>query len=195
MTERKSLFALVFIFAYIFLASAFLFKKNPIQTESCISAEEYKLYNLINEYRKKNKLPAIPLSKSLSYVAREHVTDLQLNHPDKGRCNMHSWSAKGKWTGCCYTDDHKKASCMWNKPSELTSYKSNGYEIACSGVSTAEKALEGWKGSLGHNGVILNKAPWKNMTWNAMGVGMNGEYAVVWFGAISDPEGKPEICK
>jgi uncharacterized protein YkwD len=84
---------------------------------------------------------------------------------------------------------------MWSKPSELTSYKSNGYEIACMGAITAEKALECWKGSPGHNDVILNRHTWKNMKWNAMGVSIYGPYALVWFGTIADPEGKPEICK
>jgi hypothetical protein len=195
MSERNVLFALVFLFSYIFLCSGFLFKPESKEVNTCVSPEEQKLHSLINEYRKKHKLPTIPFSKSLSFVAKEHARDLHLNHPDKGNCNMHSWSSKGKWTSCCYTADHKKASCMWNKPSELTSYKSNGYEIACMGVNTAERALECWKGSPGHNDVILNNAPWKNMKWNAMGVGIHGEYAMVWFGTIADPEGKPELCK
>ena len=196
MTERNLLFALVFLFSYIFLCSSFLFNpETHVKIDVCVSGEEKKLYDLINDYRKKHKLPAIPLSKSLSYVAKEHVKDLSLNHPDKGGCNLHSWSPKGKWTACCYTDDHKKASCMWNKPSELTSYKSNGYEIACMGVNTAEAALDCWKGSPGHNDVILNHTLWKTMKWNAIGIGMHEQYAVVWFGTVSDQEGNPEICK
>jgi hypothetical protein len=196
MSERNVLFVLVFLFSYIFLSSSFLF--NPathIKTEVCISQEEKKLFVLINEYRKKHKRPPVPLSKSLCHVASEHVKDLALNHPDKDECNLHSWSSKGKWTACCYTDDHKKASCMWSKPSELTSYKSNGYEIACMGVNTAEGALECWMGSPGHNDVILNNAPWERMKWNAMGIGMHEEYAVVWFGTVSDQEREPQICK
>jgi len=196
MSERKNFFALVFVLAYILLSFSFLLKTSAYaKDETCISQEEYGLYNLINEYRKTHKLPVIPLSRSLSYVAKEHVKDLHLNHPDKGNCNLHSWSEKGKWTSCCYTDDHKKATCMWNKPSELTSYKSNGYEIACKGVNTASGALECWKGSPGHNGVILNQAPWETMKWNAVGIGIYEEYAVVWFGTIEDPEGKPDVCR
>ena len=82
-----------------------------------LSEQEQELYNLIMEYRAQKKLPPIPLSKSLTFVARTHAKDLGDNRPDIKKCNMHSWSKKGNWTSCCYTSDHKKAECMWNKPS------------------------------------------------------------------------------
>lgn len=94
-----------------------------------LTSEEMKLYNNIMEYRKEKKLPSIPLSKSLTFVAQTHVSDLVNNKPDIGKCNSHSWSRKGNWTSCCYTPDHSRAECMWNKPSELTSYKGTGFEI------------------------------------------------------------------
>lgn len=146
-----------------------------------LTEEEKKLYDLIMAYRKAKKLPAIPLSTSLTFVAQTHVKDLSTNHPDKGKCNMHSWSSKGKWESCCYTDDHKKAECMWNKPRELTSYKGNGFEIAASGMETAEDALAGWKSSPSHHAVIINSGTWKK-AWQAIGIGMYNGYAVVWFG-------------
>ena len=34
--------------------------------------------------------------------------------------SMHSWSANGSWTPCCYTADHARKECMWNKPGEIT---------------------------------------------------------------------------
>ena len=62
-----------------------------------LTHEETKLYNMIMEYRSSYGLPKIPLSKSLTIVARTHIKDLILNKPDTGNCNMHSWSADGEW--------------------------------------------------------------------------------------------------
>ena len=95
-----------------------------------LTDEEKKLYDLIMEYRNENGLPDIPFSKSLTYVAQTHVKDLYNNRPNNGNCNLHSWSSNGNWTPCCYTPDHAQAKCMWSKPSEMTSYKGYGYEIA-----------------------------------------------------------------
>lgn len=148
-----------------------------------LSEEEIKLYELVMEYRAKNGLPSIPLSVSLTKVAKAHVEDLQVNKPVTSKCNLHSWSDKGPWMACCYTNDHANANCMWSKPRELTSYKGNGYEISfwTSGSATATQALNGWKTSSGHNSVIINAGIW-NKKWNAIGVGLSENYAVVWFG-------------
>ena len=159
-----------------------------------LSEEELKLYDLIMEYRKENNLPSIPISKSLTLVAQAHVTDLQNNHPDQGSCNAHSWSSKGSWSSCCYTPDHVKAECMWSKPRELTSYPGNGYEIAFGSSDprykgfrpSAISALQSWKDSSGHNAVIINQGSWKDSQWNAIGIGLYGGFAVVWFGAEPD---------
>jgi len=168
---------------------------------ACLSDEEYRLYELINEYRKEKDLPAIPLSYSLCYVAAAHAWDLQVNQPEGGRCNMHSWSDKGPWSGCCYTEDHKKAECLWTKPSELTDYDDFGYEIAYYSSKTVDQhidialaALKGWKDSPGHNHMIINKYGWKRMKWNAIGIGIYGNYALIWFGEEKDPVGRPELC-
>lgn len=169
-----------------------------------LSAEEYRLYQLIMEYRKSKNLPEIPLSKSLSYVARIHCRDLYNNKPDLAPgCNMHSWSDKDKWTACCYTPDHKNASCMWNKPSEITNYKGRGYEIACGGDDSlsrtarvgADEALDGWKSSAGHNSVIVNQGKFSDRKWKAIGIGMYKGFAMVWFGEEEDPDGKPDLPK
>ena len=164
--------------------------------EICVSAEERKLYNLINEYRQSKGLHKVPLSKSLTKVAQVHVKDLQNNAPNGGRCNTHSWSAKGEWSACCYTPDHKQAKCMWNKPKELTSYTANGFEIAywSSGSATAVGALNSWKRSGGHNAVIVNSGIWKSWPWGAMGVAVYGNYSVVWFGKPADAAGSPINC-
>lgn len=169
--------------------------------QACISDEEYRLYILINEYREEKGQAAIPLSASLCYVAGAHAWDLQENRPDQGRCNMHSWSGNGPWTACCYTKDHKRADCIWAKPEELTQYDDHGYEVAYFSSSTVEEhndiayaALEGWKKSPGHNHMIINSYAWKRMKWNAIGLGIYGNYVVVWFGEKKDPAGTAELC-
>ncbi len=170
------------------------------KVEAMLSAKELKLYNLVMAYRKANQLPDIPLSVSLTYVAQEHCKDLYINKPDlKKNCNTHSWSDKGTWSSCCYTPDHKQSGCMWNKPREMTSYKSDGFEIACGSsepiydhvVMTAEYALDSWKGSMHHNQVVLNKDIWKAVKWNAIGIGIYKGFAVIWFGQETDAAGAP----
>jgi hypothetical protein len=154
-----------------------------------LSNEETELYNLIMQYRYSKGLPKIPLSKSLTFVAQTHVRDLSNNKPDVGNCNMHSWSNNGNWTSCCYTSDHARAKCMWDKPSELTSYKGNGYEIAhgAHGAKpTAKSALAGWKSSSGHNAVMINQGVWSSHPWKAIGIGIYKGFAVVWFGEERD---------
>lgn len=159
-----------------------------------LTEEEIKLYDKIMEYRKEKGLPVIPLSPSLTFVAKSHVEDLANHSPDRGRkCNMHSWSNQGSWTACCYTSNHAQAKCMWDKPRELTSYSGNGYEISHGSpghpehVVTAESALNGWKNSSGHNNVIINKGIWTSQ-WKAIGIGIYKNYAVVWFGKKIDKD-------
>jgi len=176
----KNIISILFVCFFTFGASA-----------QKLTKEEQKLYELIMEYRKANNLPSIPLSKSLTFVAQTHVKDLHDNSPRKGRtCNMHSWSDKGKWTPCCYTNDHKKAACMWFKPRQLTSYEGFGYEIAHGYRSkelkaNAKQAMKGWKKSKLHSNVIINKGKWKK-PWKAIGIGIYKNHAVVWFGKIVD---------
>lgn len=157
---------------------------------SCLNEEELKLYNLITDYRRSNNLPDIPISPNLTRVAKLHVRDLTENNPVTAKCNLHSWSNKGPWKPCCYTSGHQQAKCMWDKPRELSRYRGNGYEIAFyhSNAVRAEDALKGWKSSSGHNDVILNSGIWKNITWKAVGIGIEGMYGVVWFGMEPDEE-------
>ena len=172
------------------------FQTPSLPTKVCASAEEMKLYNLIMEYRKSKKLETIPFSGRLTLVAQTHAKDLAENYEFKAnnRCNPHSWSKKGKWTSCCYTNNHKQAQCMWDKPKELTSYKGNGFEIAYGSsdprfaghTATAEAALNSWKKSPSHNDVILNRNMWKDFPWKAIGIGMNKGFAVIWFGNEPD---------
>jgi uncharacterized protein YkwD len=90
---------------------------------------------------------------------------------------------------------------MWSKPAELTNYHHTGYEIAfwtdesLSPMDYAEEALQGWKKSNGHNEVIVNLGDWRDMDWNAMGVGYSNGFAVVWFGVIPDEAGEIKQCE
>jgi uncharacterized protein YkwD len=185
--------SLLFYCLLIVGASVFIGGKTPQRGGSTkLTSEELKLYNLIIAYRTQNGLPSIPLSVSLTEVAQLHAKDLVENRPDLESCSMHSWSAKGKWTSCCYTPDHAQKLCMWNKPKELTSYTGNGFEIAAqkSDVIGAKDALLLWKGSENHNNVILNKGVYQRK-WNAIGIGINKNYSVVWFGHEVDDKGAP----
>jgi hypothetical protein len=171
---------------------------KQIPNDLCLSKAEYELYCLINQYRKEKGLDSVPLSKSLTYVAKVHVKDLANNHPHSRRCNMHSWSDQGNWTPCCYTKDKKKAACMWDKPRELTNYISAGFEIAfwtnipfLSPEKFAALSLKQWKKSPAHHQVIINLPPWEKLSWQAMGVGIYDGYAVVWFGELEDFESGP----
>lgn len=189
------------LFSIFFLSVSFHLKEqNTTKVDASVSKEEKKLYDLIIAYRASKGLPKIPLSKSLTYVAQTHCKDLFNNKPDlKKGCNAHSWSGKGTWNGCCYTADHKNAKCMWDKPRELTTYKDDGFEIACGSsdpqykdfVMTAEYALESWKKSVHHNNVIINRSIWKDHKWNAIGIGIHKGFSTVWFGKSVDKEGEP----
>ncbi|MEJ2004556.1 MAG: CAP domain-containing protein [Cyclobacteriaceae bacterium] len=162
-----------------------------------MSPDEEKLFNLINDYRESEGLEPIPFSAALTTVAQAHVRDLENEYdysPDN-ECNPHSWSSKGEWTSCCYTNDHKARECMWNKPREIAGYTDSGYEIAfyASAGATADVGLQHWLKSTGHKPLIINGGQWGTLKWNAMGIGIYGRYAVVWFGASPDPS-VIEVC-
>ena len=167
----------------------------------CLNEAEKELASAINAYRSMKKLAPVPLSVSLSQVARLHVLDLAKNYQIGGKGNMHSWSSDPRWRSCCYTDDHRKPSCMWGKPRGLTSYTGDGFEIAfysnhdyTSERDFALDALEGWKSSKGHHDLIINRGKWTTVNWQAMGVGVFDGYAVIWFGELPDRAGSPEGC-
>ncbi len=168
----------------------------------CLSLTEQDIFEKITTYREEKGLKPIPLSKSLTYVAQTHAWDLAEHGPFKPHhCNLHSWSSKGPWSSCCYTEEHDKADCMWVKPGELTNYHHTGYEIAfwtdepLSPLSFSEEALKGWRKSTGHNEVIVNQGDWHDLEWNAMGVGYSNGFAVVWFGAVPDEDGEIKQCE
>jgi hypothetical protein len=174
------------------------------------------LATMINQYRQHQGLPPIPVSPSMTLVAEAHALDTA-SEPDgglafdRGRdrrgvpCNAHSWSNRGPWKPVCYTIDERYADAMWSKPREITRglYSGDGFEIEyqSTGQVTARDALSGWMDSPEHLEVILEQGPWDNSFWRtagyrdshwrAMGVGVAGYHAYVWFGKDPDPARMP----
>jgi hypothetical protein len=168
--------------------------------QSPLNDKEQQLANLVNQYRVDNHLSAVPITNSLTEVARLHIIDLNTYHPDTetyevGDCNKHSWSNQGDWTAVCYNDSNTAMhSLSRSKPREITDgiYEGDGYEISAynSQEITPEIAFNTWRTSTeGHNDVMLNLNQWADHPWEAMGVGIDGNYAVVWFGEEQDPAG------
>ncbi|CAF0947352.1 unnamed protein product [Rotaria sordida] len=157
-----------------------------------MDAKEQELFTLINSYRQEKGLPAIKPSVNLAYVAHTHAIDVVENDPDVNGGNMHSWSDKGMWKPVIYTSDHAQAALMWSKPSEISNYKSAGYEISYAignrKTSTVDPtyALNAWKASSGHNDVIVQQGIWKDFPMKALGVGIYKGYACAWFGFEED---------
>lgn len=181
---------------FFILVSISIQAQSKIPKDFCISEDEFRLYKLINAVRSEHGLPLIKLSKSLSFVAKEHVLDLNLNHPDSSICNLHSWSDKGNWTACCYQPYVYDQKCMWNKPDELTNYRANGYELAYWDESVIIPdsiigVLEDVPQALQ---MILGLGQWSDKKWYALGVGIMNNYVAVWFGARTDHEPIPQIC-
>ncbi|MEM9193272.1 MAG: CAP domain-containing protein [Myxococcota bacterium] len=158
----------------------------PVADSDAPPSTSSPLVDAINAYRVSQGLEPVPFSPSLQTVAEFHATDLANNYRGFGpECNLHSWSEDGNWSGCCYTSDHARASCMWDKPRELTSYPGNGYEISAGGTSSPDRALSAWMRSSSHHDVILNRGTWTR-PWGAVGGAIDSGYAVVWFGRETD---------
>ena len=177
--------------------------ESPVyQGKHCLNETEQQMAIAINQYRKKQGLKAIPVSASLSWVSRIHVEDLKAHYVYGSSCNLHSWSENAAWSSCCYKNDHKKAQCMWDKPRELSQYEGDGYEIAFYSTynypdveSYVNDALKGWQSSRGHHEIIMNRGKWTTATWQAMGIGANDEFIVIWLGELPDLAGPPENCR
>ncbi|MCK5475726.1 MAG: hypothetical protein KAI71_04060 [Candidatus Pacebacteria bacterium] len=174
----------------------------------CITEREREFEKLFNEYRASNGLQFIPLSRSLSYVAKIHSHDVIVNKTIHGQCTGHSWSDKGSWSGCCYENpdnpSSSDANCMNNKPSEITDYKWAGGENAIGGsigsinrmqnLMTPVEALSGWINSPGHHAPMINIGVWKDIKWNAFGISVYMNNANLWLGEHTDVAEKPVYC-
>lgn len=174
---------------------------RPTANDS-LSLLELQLYKQLMAYRVANGLDEIPLSKALTTTAGRHAVDTYYNIwvPDlklPAGANMHSWS------DAPYFSNHSRPQVMWDAPERIgTGFKGNGYEISAAGYDSTSAALNGWKGSKGHNDVILNLAAWTNIDFKSVGVGIeyhpNGPTDFdtiyhVWFSDTADLSGPPEI--
>ncbi len=170
--------------------------QDSIPADFCLTDEELTLYEMINEYRRSLTLGEVPLSRSLSWVAKKHALDLDLNKPDTNTCNFHSWSDKGTWTPCCFEKDVKDKSCMINKPRELTSYPGYAYEVVYweNRSANAARAFNQWKQTAAARSLITNFKEWENYSWNAVGIAVHKGFAIAWFGEESDPEKSTKVC-
>jgi hypothetical protein len=192
---RKRFVGLYFVFAILTLSlannasSSRVSRESLAQVTASVTEDDGAkrarlLVGVINQYRREQGLDEIPYSPWLTYVARWHVYDLDVNKPYGGSCSQHSWSNKGNWSPCCYVLSNPSAKCMWDKPRELSNgaYKANGFEIAVGpGEITNQVALAAWQGSKPHLDVILNRDVWAKFKWKAMGAGISNSYAAVWF--------------
>jgi uncharacterized protein YkwD len=173
----------------------------PANTGVCLNAEEAALVQLVNNYRLQNGKPALPATRWLSSTGQWHVWDRIANNAVGGNCNTHSWSGAmpALWQAVCYTPDHAQAAQMWGKPRQISGniYNGNGFENAAdSGATmTAAQALAQWQSSPGHRDVILNQNAWAGITFRGLGVGIAGNYAVLWFGDAVDAGGTMSACQ
>ncbi|HHC29878.1 MAG TPA: hypothetical protein ENK80_04875 [Rhodobacterales bacterium] len=140
--------------------------------QDTLSSAELRLYHQIMNYRATAGLPEIPLSAALTTTEGRHALDTTQNiwaenvHLPAG-ANLHSWS------DAYYYADHRDPDVMWSAPERLgTGFLGNMYEISAAGFSNTTKALTGWKGSPGHNSVIMNLGIWASSDWQSIGIGV-----------------------
>lgn len=196
---KKAGWSVLLLFLTGLMLSGSLFAQKKIPSSYCLHPAEKQLADGINHIRLSHGKKALPLSVSLSYVARTHVTDLFINHPDTSICNLSSWSnkGKGKWKAVCYNPYVVNHNGMWKKPQELTGYRYRGYEMVAYTQDNlnVDSILSLWKDSPEAMAMILTNGIWKEKSWASMGVGLNSHYASVWFGQRPDRAGKPRICR
>jgi len=144
--------------------------------------EEANLHDLVNAYRAEYDLPPIPRSPSLDLLANRHVLDMAFNIGHL----THAWS------NCPYDPNDKETLyCSSRAPQRIgTRYPGKAYENAHynSRGATAASALHGWQNSPPHNALMINLNNWRDNRWQAMGLGIYKQYAVLWVGGARDPE-------
>ncbi len=183
-------------FVFIFFFSLKLFGQHKIPSGFCMDQNEKELAEAINKIRVEHGKKPVKLSVSLTFVAETHVKDLEVNHPDTSVCNLSSWSNKGKWTPVCYNPYVVDRKAMWDKPRELTPYPYNGYELVAymeGGIHMDSLAIL-WDTLAESLDLITTEGIWNKKSWLAMGVGISGNYASVWFGQREDRKGEPRMC-
>ena len=199
------LFIMLFVLVFPAIAAENQGITNGNDTiRSRMTQDETVLFNMINDMRIQNKLPAIPFSSDLCKVANTHIADLIKYKPQDKGCSLHSWSGSGKWTSCCNTKEVFGIQCMKSKPREITGYKGDGFELIYWGEdkATPEEAAALWKQVDASSDMILSRAKWSGYQWKALGVGMKDGYAILWLGdSINSkaqdnlPDYIPEVAK
>jgi len=175
----------------------------------------FPLIDAVNSYRRANGLRNLECDGVLVEVANIHVQDQEAVHPLKSsECppNGHNWLSPIGWTladiatllpylsdnvgnikSCCFKKDGDD--CMWKKPNELYPwYKPYGFEVSvvlgsdlsgASAEAAAKGALDSWKGSKGHNDVILAKGDnWRKL--KKIGCFRRGEFVNCWMSSGQD---------
>jgi len=193
---QRLIFFLGMSLSLLILNTKSIAQTDTISEDFCISSEEYQLYQLINDYRKTFALAPIDLSKSLSFVAKKHVHDLAVNYNPDSICNMHSWSDKGRWASICFPSEQSKKNNVWLKAKEIIGYPSEANEITFwSNVeSSPRQILNFWRENKESNDLLINQLDWEKKSWNAIGIGIENGYAVVWLGESVDFEVSTSVC-
>lgn len=188
--------ALLFTLIPLILLSQEAENTPVIPGDFCISRDEYRVYQLLNEFRKKEGLAVIPISKSLSYVAKVHTLDLHGNHPDTSFCSLSSWSDKGIWMPCCHSRHTPDPLCILNKPKELTNYTGEGHELSYwdNKGATPDSIVSFFLNLPQSRELMLNTGKWSYFSWKAVGVAIYKNYASIWFGESIDMENEPAMC-
>jgi uncharacterized protein YkwD len=148
----------------------------PVLSSPPLDDNDYRLFVLVNEYRKTKGLPPLLYNADLAKVA--HIKAHLHGGGTTDRCNMHSFTGP---FACCYPSDHSNAPCMWNKVRQYTGNPKaiTGFEIAAS-TDNIELAVKLWSKSPGHNAVMITSGGWSDLKWLACGAGRFGSYC--WFG-------------
>jgi cell division septation protein DedD len=191
MFQRNELYLFFLLVVLTLPAFAGSFSSENTGSDSVnrgVSQDETILFNMINDMRRQNQLPSFPLSGDLCKVARTHIADLIKYRPQDKGCSLHSWSGHGKWTSCCNTKELFGIQCMKAKPREIANYPGEGYELIYWGEdnATPAEAAELWKQVEASSDMILSHGKWSAYQWNAIGVGMEDGYAVLWLGDAED---------
>lgn len=188
--------SLISSFIVVILVISFTGFSQATIENICISDNEFRLYNQINKIRIDHDEEIIPLSRSLTYIAQLHVKDLNKYHPDTSICNFHSWSDNGNWTACCYNSYIESEDCMLNKPKELTDYPAKGYEMVLwDKIALNPDSLYSMLREIPVPAdMICNSGNYDNMSWESVGIAIEGKYASIWFGRVKDREGTVEVC-
>ncbi len=151
-----------------------------------LSNDEKELYELMNEYRVKNKLSELPLSDKLCEVAKLHLinVDENIDKYEYRGMSPHSWFPDKRWKTDIFPDGSSDGK-IENKPYEITGYDGAGYEVYywdSNNHPKPKEIMEGWIRSIGHRNTLINKGCYKDTNWLYCGVSIYKGHACIWVG-------------